>query len=137
MILLQLHGALLLVWTPVVGNVVLAVWAEVVHRRGRRALPPAFWTVVLLTVAVLAVQAALGVLLIASGVRPAAGLHLLYAVLVVLVAAAQVGLRPTAFLRRLLTAAPGSLDEPRVLALLCLTQAALIMRAWMTGAFGR
>ena len=129
----QIHGAAVLVWTPVVGNLVLAVWAWVSGLRGRRTLSPVFWAAVLLVLAVLAVQAAAGVLLFLGGPPPRRGLHLLYAVLVVVAGGAQYGLRPGAFLRRFLSAAPEAFHEPRVLALLCLTQAALIMRAWMTG----
>jgi len=133
----QIHGAAVLMWTPVVGNLVLALWAAVLRRLGRRVLPPAFWAALLLVLAVLALQGAAGLLLVLGGARPAAGLHLLYAVLVVLGGAAQYGLRPGAFLRRAVVPAPGELDEPRVLALLCFTQALLIVRAWMTGAGGR
>lgn len=129
----QIHGTAVLVWTPVVGNLVLAIWAWVSGLRGRRTLSPVFWAAVLLVLAVLALQAAAGLLLFLGGTPPRRGLHLLYAVLVVVAGVAQYGLRPGAFLRRFLSPAPQTFHEPRVLALLCLTQAALIMRAWMTG----
>ncbi len=131
------HGTAALVWGLVVGNLVLAVWAGWGRLRRRRVLPPAFWVVLLVVLAVLAIQGAAGVLLLLGGARPRAGLHLLYAVLVVGVGVAQYGLRPGGFVRRVMASPPGSLDEPRVLALLCFTQAALLMRAWMTGTFGR
>ena len=129
----QIHGTAVLVWTPVVVNLVLAIWAWVSGLRGRRTLSPVFWAVVLLVLAVLALQTAAGLLLFLGGTPPRRGLHLLYAVLVVVAGVAQYGLRPGAFLRRFLSPAPQTFHEPRVLALLCLTQAALIMRAWMTG----
>lgn len=129
----QIHGTVVLVWTPVVGNLVLAVWAWVSGLRGRRTLSSAFWTVVLLVLAVLVVQAAAGLLLLLGGTPLRRGIHLLYAVLVVVAGGVQYGLRPGGFLRRSLSPAPQAFNEPRVLALLCLTQAALMMRAWMTG----
>jgi len=107
----QIHGAAVLVWTPVVGNLVLAVWAWMSGLRGRRTLSPVFWAAVLLVLAVLAVQAAAGVLLFLGGTPPRRGLHLLYAVLVVVAGGAQYGLRPGAFLRRFLSA-PEAFHEP-------------------------
>jgi len=136
MSLTQIHGAAVLVWMPVIGNFLLATWAGITWLRGRRVLPPVFWPLLLLVLAPLAVQAVAGLLLLSS-VRPRTGLHLLYAVLVVFTAIAQYGLRPGGAVRRAVAAAPDALPEAQVLALLCLTQAGLIMRAWMTGLFGR
>jgi len=132
----QLHGARFLVWTPVVGNILLAVWAGVSALRARRTLSPAFWATLLLVLAVLAVQAVPGALLFLAGARPRTWLHLLYAVLVVAGGVAQYGLRPGGALRRVVASTPGTFREPRVMALLCLTQAALIIRAWMTAVPG-
>lgn len=136
MTLNRLHGADLLVWTPVLGNLLLAAWAGVSALRGRRILSPAFWAAVLVVLALFALEVISGVLLFAGGARPRAGLHLLYGVLVVAAGVAQYGLRPGGFLRGRIPPGP-AFPESRVMALLCLTQAALIARAWMTGTFGR
>lgn len=135
-VLNRLHGMDLLIWTPVVGNFLLAAWAGLHVVGRRRMLPPAFWAVMLAVLAMLALQAVPGLLLLAGGVRPRAALHLLYGVLIVAAAVAQYGLRPGGFLRARVAAGP-AFAESRVMALLCFTEAALMMRAWMTGAFGR
>ncbi len=132
----RLHGADLLVWTPVVGNLLLAAWAGLSSLRGRWVLSAAFWAAMLGLLAVVSVQLLAGLVLLAAGARPGTGLHLLYGVLVAAGAVAQYGLRPRGFLRVRVAPGPG-FPEPRVMALLCLTQAALLMRAWMTGVFGR
>jgi len=132
---LALHGTALLIWLPAVGNLVLALAAGIAALAGRRTLPAAFWAALLGLLAVLVVQAAAGLALFAGGARPRTALHLLYGVLVAVGAAVQYGLRPGGWLRRRLAVEP--LHEARVLALVCLTQGALILRAWMTGALGR
>lgn len=129
----QLHGAGFLVWTPVIGNFVLAAWAFVVSRRGRRTLPPAFWAVLLVVLVIVVLQAVPGILLFIAGARPRRALHLLYGVLVLLGGAAQYGLRPGGVLRRRVEPTPGAFREPLWLSLLCLTEGGLIMRAWQTG----
>jgi len=132
----RLHGAGLLVWTSVALNLLLAGWAGLSGVRRRRMLSPAFWAVLLLFLALLGIQTVSGLLLLAGGAAPRAGLHLLYGGLILAAAVAQYGLRPRGFLRARLASGP-AWPEPRVMALLCFTQAALLMRAWMTGAFGR
>lgn len=132
----RLHGADILIWVPVGGNLLLAAWAGLRSLRGHRVLPAGFWAGLLVLLAFLSVQLLAGVLLLAGGVRPRAGLHLLYGILVFAFALAQFGLRPRGFLRARLIAGPESPDA-RLMALLCFTQAALMLRAWMTGVFGR
>jgi hypothetical protein len=132
----RLHGADLLVWTSVAGNLLLAAWAGLSSLRGRRTLSPAFWAALLALLALLVVQAVPGLLLLAGGAAPRTGLHLLYGGLILVAGAAQYGLRPGGFLRARLGSGP-AFPEARVMALLCFTQAALLMRAWMTGTFGR
>jgi len=89
-------------------------------------------------VALVAVQLAAGVILAVGGSRPRVPLHFLYGLLALIGAGLQYGLRPAGFLRRTMRRdlAVGG-REPRALALLCLTQAALLARAYTTGAFGR
>ncbi|HEV8354235.1 MAG TPA: hypothetical protein VGR24_08605 [bacterium] len=119
-------------------NLVLAGWAFAAGLTRRRALGPAFWITLLLGLVLVVVEAGLGILLAAGGARPRTPLHFLYGVLVAIAAAAQFGLRPGGVLRRAMQRTAGRpFNEPQVLALLCLTQAALLMRAYMTGALGR
>ncbi len=133
----QIHGAAVLLLAPLVGNLVLAVWAGLNWRHGRRTLPPAFWGVLLLLLAILTAQAAAGILMFLGGARPLTGLHLLYGVLVLAVGTVQYGLRPGTQLRRTFVRAPEDLNEPRVLAVLCFFQFGLLARAWTTAIFGR
>jgi hypothetical protein len=119
-------------------NLLLAGWAFAAALGGRRALGPAFWAVLLVGLALVAVEVGLGILLAAGGARPRAPLHFLYGILVGAAAVVQFALRPGGFLRRSVQQTAGRVfKEPQVLALLCLTQAALLMRAYMTGALGR
>jgi hypothetical protein len=118
-------------------NLLLAGWAFAAGLGRRRALGPAFWAVLLVGIALVAVEAGLGILLTAGGARPRTPLHFLYGILVGATAVVQFGLRPGGFLRRSLQTAGRVFKEPQVLALLCLTQAALLLRAYMTGALGR
>ncbi len=132
-----IHGVLALLWVPLLGNLVLAGWAGITWRRGRRMLPPAFWGVLLVVLAALAVQAAAGVVILLDGARPRAALHLLYGLLVAGTAIVQYGLRPGALLRRTFVAAPGSLHEAQVMTLVCFFQFGLLVRAWTTAVYGR
>lgn len=133
--LLIVHASRLLVAAVAVGNVALSLWALGAHLRGRRTPGAGFWAVLLVVVALTAVLAGSGAVLFAGGMRPPTRLHYLYGGLVVAGAAVQVGLRPGGFLRPALSN-PGSAG-PTVWALLCLTQAALVLRAFTTGAWGR
>lgn len=126
-----------LIAAAAVGNAALAAWAFVAHRRHQRVLGRTFWALLLVVLSVLAVQMAAGVVLALAGARPKAGLHFLYAVLVASGAVVQFGLRPGGFLRAVVMRDAGQFPEPRYLALICLTEMALILRAYMTGAFGR
>jgi hypothetical protein len=125
-----LHASTVLIYVPLIGNLLLALVASG-HAVLRRPLPNWFWAATTVLVAVLAVQLAAGLLLLAGGARPRRGLHVLYGVLVALTALAQFGLRPGGFLRRRYGALEGG--EARTVALIWLTQFALIARGWMTG----
>lgn len=134
--LVVFHAYPALITLLIVGNTILAVWALTADLR-RRRLSPMFWTTTLVVVALVALQVAAGVVLAVGGGRPRAPLHFLYGILVVAAAAVQFGLRPAGFLRRSVLRDPTQSREPRALALLCLTQAALLARAYTTGALGR
>lgn len=138
MTVVALHSLPVLIVAAFVGNTVLAGWAFVVHRRGRRTLGHGFWTLVLVVLALLTVQVAAGVVLALGGARPRTWLHFLYGVVVAGVSLLQFGLRPGGFVRAQQLLWIG-LDphSPRGMALICLTQAALIARAYTTGALGR
>lgn len=131
-----LHAYPALIVLLIAGNAVLAAWALTVDLL-RKRLSPFFWTATLVAVALVALQAASGILLALGGGRPRAPLHFLYGILVVAAAAAQFGLRPRGFLRASMFRDPAQSRESRTLALLCLTQAALLVRAYTTGALGR
>jgi len=136
--LVALHAYPTLIILGIAGNALLAGWALWVDLRRRSALSAAFWTVLLIVVALVAVQLAAGVMLAVGGSRPRVPLHFLYGILVVVGALLQFGMRPAGWLRwAMLRDLAASGREPRVLALLCLTQAALLARAYTTGAFGR
>lgn len=135
--LLTVHALSSLIGVAALGNAVLAAWAFGAHLLRSRALSRAFWVAILLVAAVVAIQVAFGLLLAVGGARPKTALHFLYGFLVAVTAAVQVGLRPGGFLRPAVTRTAGQFREPRWLALICLTQMALLLRAYMTGALGR
>jgi len=132
-----LHGLPLFFVAVVGANLVLACWAFVANIRKQQVLPRTFWAVLLFALVVLVVQVAAGITLTAGGSRPKASLHILYGLLVGATAVVQFGLRPGGFLRAIIVREPAAFREARLLALICLTQAALIVRAYTTGAFGR
>jgi len=125
-----LHASTVLIYAPLIGNMLLAIAAGGYALR-RRPLPGWFWTATTLVVAVLAVQLVAGLVLFAVGARPRRGLHVMYGVLTAVTAVIQFGLRPGGFLRRRYGGLEGS--EARTVALIWLTQFALIARGWMTG----
>ncbi|MDR7523295.1 MAG: hypothetical protein QN168_12630 [Armatimonadota bacterium] len=125
------HAAPVLLFGPMVGYALLAVIAGV-SAVGRRSLPPWFWTLSLVALLLVTLQVLVGAGLFLGGTRPRRGLHLLYGALVLAVGLIQYGLRPGGFFRRTF-ARELTWGEARTVALLSLTQAALIARAWMTG----
>lgn len=133
--LLVLHSLPALIVAVIAGNVILSAWAFA----GRRArhLSRGFWTLLLIVLVLLAIQVAAGLLLALGGARPRASLHFLYGILVIGGGIAQYGLRPGGFLRAIMLPGAAPPREGRTMALLCLTQAALLFRAYTTGALGR
>ncbi len=127
-----LHAAPILVYGPMMGYALLAIVAAFCAVR-RRSLPSWFWSLTLLLLAVVVINVAVGALVYLSGTQPRRALHLLYGMLVLGTGLLQYWLRPGGFLRR---ASGAALTRHQVLtiALIALTQAALILRAWMTGA---
>jgi hypothetical protein len=127
----QVHAESTLLYGSMLWYALLAVVAGVMAL-GRRMLPGWFWTLVRIGLIVVALQAAAGVLLFAGGARPSRALHVLYGLLVVAAGVIVDGLKPERFVRRTFAREMGS-SEAKTVALICLTQAALLMRAWMTG----
>jgi hypothetical protein len=126
------HAAPLFIYGPMVGYALLAILAGLYTIR-RKSLPSWFWSVSLLLLAAVVIHIGAGALLYLSGSRPRRALHLLYGLLVLGTGLILYWLRPGGLLRR----AQGQLltrDQMLTIALIALTQAALIMRAWMTGA---
>jgi hypothetical protein len=101
---------------------------------GRRPLPSWFWTASRVGAVVVTLQALIGVAMFVGGARPGRALHLLYGLLTVVAAFTLAGLRESGWIRRLVAADPASgASTSRTAALIALTQAALLLRAWMTG----
>jgi hypothetical protein len=135
--LVALHAYPALMLLIVAGNAVLTLWAIGADLlRGRRRLGPLFWTLLLAVNALLALQVASGIILAVGGARPGVPLHFLYGILVIVGGLVQVGLRPGGFLRGRVLVNPAHTNEPRMLALLCLTELALVLRAYTTGGAG-
>ena len=135
--LLTVHALSSLIGVAAIGNALLAVWAFGANLFRARTLSRAYWVAILLVAVLVAIQVASGLLLAVGGARPKTALHFLYGFLVAVTATVQVGLRPGGFLRPVVTRAAGQFREARWLALICLTQMALILRAYTTGALGR
>ncbi len=135
--LLTVHALASLVRGAAIGSAFLAVWAFVADLRRARALSSAFWVVVLVVVVMVVIQIATGLLLAVGGARPKTLLHFLYGALIAVTAVAQFGLRPGGFLRAAVLRNTPGFREPRWLALICLTQLGLILRAYTTGMLGR
>jgi hypothetical protein len=103
---------------------------------GRRPLPSWFWTASRAGAVIVAVQVLIGVLLFAGGARPGRALHLLYGLIALVIAFALAGLREGGWARRF-TSGDARNTGAGTAALLALTQAAVLLRAWMTGVAGR
>ncbi len=127
-----LHATPIVIYAPLVGNLLLAIVAAG-YAVARRPLPDWFWTAVVVVLALLAVQIVAGIAAYVGGARPRRGLHVVYGIFVMIAGVVQYGLRPRGFLRRSY-ADELARSDARILGLICLTQFALIARAWMTGA---
>jgi heme A synthase len=127
----SVHAATALLYGPLLGYAMLAVVAGA-YAVLRRSLPGWYWTLALIALVLVVVQGAAGLLVIIGGAQPRRGLHLLYGLLTVAAGAIIYSLRPGGYLRRAFVREI-AWGEARTLALIALTEAALILRAWMTG----
>jgi hypothetical protein len=127
----SVHAANVLLYGLLGVYLVLTIVAGV-YSIGRRLLPVWFWTVSLAGLVLVVIQAGAGLTVYLAGTPPRRSLHLLYGALVLAAALIQYGLRPGGFFRRTF-AAELSWGEARTLALISLTQFALLLRVWMTG----
>jgi hypothetical protein len=125
------HAFRLVLWAAVALHAAAFLVAFVLDL-ARRRLPGWLWAAYLTGGALVVVQGLSGVALYAAGFRPPQGLHLLYGFLSLAGGVAAFGLRPGGFLR---PAVPAS-REARAVALVSLTVAALLLRAYQTGAAG-
>lgn len=98
----------------------------------RRRLPGWLWALYLPGAGLVVVQGISGVALYLTGFRPSDSLHLVYGLLSLAGGVAAFGLRPGGFLRGSLP----STREARAVALVSVTVAALLLRAYQTGAAG-
>ncbi len=95
----------------------------------RLRVPSWLWATYLLACVLVGLQGLSGVTLYLSGFRPANSLHLLYGLLSLGGALAGFSLRPGGFLRAQIR----PFREARAVALLSVTVAALLLRAYQTG----
>ncbi len=126
------HAFRALLWAAVAlhgGVFLVAFFLDLTRRR----VPGWLWAAYWLASALVVVQGLSGAALYAGGLRPATSLHLLYGLLSVAGAVAAFGLRPGGFLRGLVH----PVREARTVALLSITVAALLLRAYQTGLFLR
>ena len=136
MSLAQWHANSLLLFLTLLGDglcIVLAAFGDLTRRY---TMPHLFWWILWLAQIPLAVQAVLGVGVLAGGARPRTPYHLMYGALILLTLLGLYGLRPGGWIRRTFVK-DERYRESRWLALICLFLAALVLRAYMTGMLGR
>jgi hypothetical protein len=124
------HALTILLYGLPVWYGLLALAAGVYGIR-RRPLPSWFWMGSRVGAVVISLQVVFGILLFVGGSRPGRALHLLYGLLALIVALSLAGLREGGWVRRLVAMDPVS-PSASTAALLALTQALLLLRAWMT-----
>jgi hypothetical protein len=112
---------------------VIAVFGDLTRRY---RMPHIFWWILWLAQIPLGIQLALGLVLLAEGLRPQTPLHFLYGGLVAATVAALFALRPGSAARRVLVRDEASYRESRWVGLLCLFLLSLVGRAYMTGTLG-
>jgi hypothetical protein len=137
MSLIHGHASLLLMGLTLVGDglcIALALFGDLT---GRTRLPHIFWWILWVAQIPLGIQGVLGIDLLARGARARTEYHLMYGGLIVLTLIAFYGLRPGGILRWAFARDDQAYRESRWMLVLCLFLAALVGRAYMTGAVGR
>jgi hypothetical protein len=127
-----LHAFRTLLWAAVALHGAVFLVAFVLDL-GRRRVPGWLWALYWVGSALVVVQGLSGAALYLGGVRPPDPLHLLYGILSLAGALAAFGVRPGGLLRGFFR----PVREARTVALLSLTVAALLLRAYQTGLFAR
>ncbi len=120
-----------------VGDLLCVALAGFGDATRRYHMPHIFWWILWIAQIPLALQIIGGILLFVGGARPRTSLHVMYGGLIVLTLLALYGLRPGGWLRRAFVTDERAYRESRWLFLLCLFLAALVARAYTTGAVGR
>jgi uncharacterized membrane protein len=133
----QWHAWPLLVVLTLVGDLLCVALAAFGDATRRYRMPHIFWWILWIAQIPLALQVIGGMVLLFGGARPRTPLHVMYGGLIVLTLLALYGLRPGGGLRRAVVKDERTYRESRWLLLLCLFLAALVGRAYMTGAAGR
>jgi heme A synthase len=133
----QWHGSPVLLILTLVGDVLCFLLALFGDATGRHRMPHIFWWILWLAQIPLAIQAAVGMALLAGGAQLRTPYHLMYSGLIVLTLLVLYGLRPAGALRRMWVEDERRYRESRWLMLLSLFLAALVGRAYMTGVLGR
>jgi hypothetical protein len=129
------HGSPLLLTLTLVGDALCLAFALFGELTGRRHMPHLFWWILWLAQVPLAILAAAGLALVASGARPRTPYHFMYDALIVLTLLALYALRPGGALRAALN--DRTYRESRWMVLLVVFLGGLVGRAYMTGLLGR
>ncbi|HLJ60826.1 MAG TPA: hypothetical protein VKZ50_13960 [bacterium] len=132
----QWHAWSVLLVVTLAGDALCVVIALFGDLTRRYRMPHIFWWILWLAQIPLGIQLALGLVLLAEGLRPQTPLHYLYGGLVVATVAALFTLRPGSPARGLLVTDEAGYRESRWVGLLCLFLLSLVGRAYMTGTLG-
>jgi hypothetical protein len=129
------HGSRLLLSLTLAGDALCLAFVLFGDLTGRRRMPHLFWWILWLAQVPLALLAAAGIALFATGARPRTPYHFMYDALIVLTLIALYVLRPGGALRVMLN--DRTYRESRWMVLLVLFLGGLVARAYMTGLLGR
>jgi hypothetical protein len=135
--LVQWHAWPLPLVLTLVGDLLCVGLAAFGDATRRYHMPHIFWWILWIAQIPLAVEVASGAILFLGGARPRTTLHLMYGGMIILTLAALHGLRPGGWVRRVVVKDERGYRESRWLLALCLFLAALVGRAYMSGALGR
>jgi hypothetical protein len=129
------HGSPLLLALTLAGDALCLAFALFGDLTGRRRMPHLFWWILWLAQVPLAVLAAAGIVLFASGARPRTPYHFMYGGFIGLTLLALYVLRPGGALR--VTLHDRTYRESRWMVLLVLFLGGVVGRAYVTGLLGR